>query len=73
MPDAERYSPEDYAVGEYLKAEHEVDLEMAPLAGHHLLNGVIRAFRAGAKWQREQLPKGTLDKAEKSDNLIVES
>jgi hypothetical protein len=54
------HSPEDLAVSEYLKAEHEVDLEMAALAGYHLLNGVISAFRAGAKWQREQqLPKDT--------------
>jgi hypothetical protein len=49
-----QYTPEDYAIRDYLEEHHKIDVEMAFLAGHHLTNSVIRAFRAGAAWQRQQ-------------------
>ncbi len=47
--------PEDEAVLAYLEEHHKIDLMMSSVVGDGLVVGaVIKAFRAGVAWQKEQ-------------------
>ena len=56
-------SPEDRALIDYVNEHHEIDMAMRVVAGDGRMNDICAAFRAGAKWQRDQTRvKGCIDK-----------